>query len=45
MIRPAWASNPGLADHRSQAARTAKLPTVPPGQAPQNVNRVPKFLT
>jgi len=32
MIAPAWASNP-VADDRSQAARTATLPTAPPRQA------------
>jgi len=37
MIRPAWASlslEPRIADHRSQAARTATVPTAPPRQAP-----------
>ena len=32
MMRLAWASNPGSPDHRSQAARTATLPTAPPRQ-------------
>jgi len=44
MIGPAWASiEPRLADHRSQAARTATLPTAPPRQALDVVKTVQTF--
>jgi len=42
--RASWDLEPRLADHRSQAARTATLPTVPLGQA-SFLDRAIKFCT